>query len=77
MNIPTSIRLAPETLSQIDAIATAEGRSRSWILQQAIKDALEVRATYAAAVQEGLAQAQAGHFATADEVEAVFTKYGA
>jgi len=77
MSLTTSIRLDQETLSQIDAIASAEGRSRSWLLQQAVKDALEIRASYEAAVQKGIEQARAGRFATDEEVEAVFAKYGA
>ena len=77
MSLTTSIRLDQETLSQIDAIASAEGRSRSWLLQQAVKDALEIRVSYEAAVQKGIEQARAGRFATDEEVEAVFAKYGA
>jgi predicted transcriptional regulator len=77
MSLSTSIRLDQETLRQIDAIAAAEGRSRSWLLQQAIKDALEIRTSYEAAVQKGIAQARAGQFATEEEIETAFAKYGA
>ena len=77
MSVSTSIRLDQETLRRIDAIAESEGRSRSWLLQQAVKDALEIRASYAAAVQKGISQANAGQFASEEEVEAVFAKYGA
>jgi len=77
MVVPTSIRLDQETLAQVDAIAAAEGRSRQWVLQQAVKDALEARAAYVAAVQKGLDEANAGRFATDGEVAAVFAKYGA
>ncbi|MDR2695718.1 MAG: ribbon-helix-helix domain-containing protein [Deltaproteobacteria bacterium] len=77
MPLPTSIRLDQQTLSQIDAIAAAEGRTRHWVLQQAVKDALEIRTSYEAAVQKGIEQAQAEQFAAAKEVEAVFAKYGA
>ena len=77
MPLPTSIRLDQQTLSRIDAIAAAEGRTRQWVLQQAVKDALEIRASYEAAVQKGIEQAQAGRFAAAQEVEIVFAKYGA
>ena len=77
MSLTTTIRLDQETLSQIDAIASVEGRSRNWLLQQAIKDVLEIRCSYEAAVQKGIEQAKAGQFATDEEVEAVFAKYGA
>jgi len=77
MSLSTSIRLDQETLSQIDAIASAEGRSRSWLLQQAVKDALEIRVSYEAAVQKGIEQARAGRFAAEEDVEAVFAKHGA
>jgi len=77
MSLSTSIRLDQETLRQIDAIAAAEGRSRSWILQQAIKDALEIRASYEAAIQKGIEQARSGQFATEEEVATVFSRYGA
>ena len=77
MPLSTSIRLDQETLRQLDAIAAAEGRSRSWLLQQAVKDALEIRFSYQEAVQKGIEQARAGQFATEEAVEAVFAKYGA
>jgi predicted transcriptional regulator len=77
MPLSTSIRLDQETLSQLDAIAAAEGRSRSWLLQQAVKDALEIRASYEEAVQKGIDQARTGQFATEEELEAVFAKHGA
>jgi len=77
MSLPTSIRLDQQTLSRIDAIAASEGRTRQWVLQQAVKDALEIRASYEAAVQKGIEQARAGRFAAAKEVETVFAKYGA
>jgi predicted transcriptional regulator len=77
MSFSTSIRLDQETLRQIDAIAASEGRSRSWILQQAIKDALEIRASYEAAVQKGIEQARAGQFATEEEIETAFARHGA
>ena len=77
MPLSTSIRLDQETLRQLDAIAAAEGRSRSWLLQQAVKDALEIRTSYQEAVQKGIEQARAGQFATEEAVEAVFAKYGA
>ena len=77
MSVSTSIRLDQETLNQIDAIAASEGRSRSWLLQQAVKDALEVRASYVAAVQKGIEQARAGQFASEEDVEAVFARYKA
>jgi len=77
MSLSTSIRLDQETLNQIDAIAAAEGRSRSWLLQQAVRDALEIRTSYEAAVRKGIEQARAGRFAAEEDVEAVFAKYGA
>jgi len=76
MSLSTSIRLDQETLDQIDAIAVAEGRSRSWLLQQAVKDALEIRTSYEAAVRKGIEQARAGQFAAEEDVEAVFARYG-
>jgi len=39
-------------------------------------DVLEIRASYEAAVQKGIDQAQMGQFAAGEEVEAVFAKYG-
>lgn len=77
MAVPTSIRLDAETLAQVDAIAVAEGRSRHWVLLQAVKDALEARAAYVAAVQKGLDEANAGQFAADEDVAAAFAKYGA
>ena len=37
----TSFRTDPETLSSLDAVAKGMGRSRNWVLNQAVRDFLE------------------------------------
>ncbi len=67
-----SVRTEDGKLEQIDAIARAQNRSRSFVVNQALDRYLAEERAWIAKVNEGLAAAEAGDFADADEVEAVF-----
>ncbi len=57
---PLSIRLEPELNEQITAIAEALDRRKSRIVEQALKDYVSVQQWQLAAVDEGIAAADAG-----------------
>jgi predicted transcriptional regulator len=71
----TTIRLENDTLDRIDGLASALSRSRSWVIQQAIKRFLEYEEWYVQEVKAGLAEAERGEIASDEEVAACFRKW--
>jgi predicted transcriptional regulator len=72
-----SVRLADDVTQQLDALAQATGRKRSFLVGEAIRDYLEREAWQIQEIKDGLAEADAGDFAEDAEVDAVFAKFGA
>lgn len=58
----------------LDAIAAGMVRDRSYVLNEAIDNYLDVHKWQLAHLKEGLRQADAGNFATDAEVAAVFSR---
>ncbi len=77
MTIATTFRTSKEKMELIDSVAAAMGRSRSWLLNKAVDDILEYYQWYAGEVQKGVEAANNGEYASSEEVDAVFGKYGA
>lgn len=59
----------------LDAIAAQMDRDRSYILNEAISAYLETNQWQIEHIQHGMRQADAGEFATDDEVKAAFAKW--
>ncbi|NHR04654.1 ribbon-helix-helix protein, CopG family [Chromobacterium haemolyticum] len=72
-----SVRVADDVAQQLEALAHATGRSKSFLVAQAIGDYLEREAWQVQAIEAGLKEADAGNFASSDEVSAFFAKHGA
>jgi predicted transcriptional regulator len=77
MGVASTIRTDGETLARLDSVARQMGRSRNWALNKAIEDFIEYHEWYIAKVNEGIKAAEEGHFASKDEVDAVFAEFGA
>jgi len=77
MSIATTFRTSKEKLELIDSMASSMGRSRNWLLNKALDDILEYYEWYVGEVQKGIDAADNGEFASSEEVEAVFRKFGA
>lgn len=69
-------RIDEETQSRLDQLAKATDRSRSWLVADAIRRYVEEEGWQVAAIEEGVRQAEAGDFATEDEVKAAFGEWG-
>lgn len=69
-------RIDEETQSRLDQLAKATDRSRSWLMADAIRRYVEEEGWQVAAIEEGVRQADAGDFATEDEVKAAFAEWG-
>ena len=70
-----SVRTEREKLSEIDAIAKARDRSRNFVVNEAIDRYLAEERLWVAQVREGLAAAEAGDFATPEDVDALFAGF--
>ena len=77
MTIATTFRTSEEKMKLIDSVASAMGRSRSWLLNKAVDDILDYYQWYIGEVQKGVEAANDGEFASSEEVNAVFKKFGA
>lgn len=69
-------RIDEETQSRLDQLAKATNRSRSWLVADAIRRYVEEEGWQVVAIEEGARQAEAGDFATEDEVKAAFAEWG-
>ncbi|WP_417489391.1 CopG family ribbon-helix-helix protein [Maricaulis sp.] len=58
---PISISLDEATGEKLDALAQSQGRSRSWLVRDAIEQYLENEARIIEAIKVGIADADAGN----------------
>ena len=71
-----STRLNPELAKKLDLLAKATARSKSFLVAEAIEAYLEHQAWQIEAIQEGISEADRGHFATDEEVMRTFERWG-
>jgi len=72
---PLSVRISADLSTRVSALAEAMDRPKSWIIERAIEDYVSLQAWQVAEIRRGLQEADAGDFATDDEVAAVFRKW--
>jgi RHH-type transcriptional regulator, rel operon repressor / antitoxin RelB len=72
-----NVRVPISVFNQLDELATATARSKSFVTVEALSSYLEAQAWQVKEVQDAIVEADNGDFATDDQVNAVFTKYGA
>jgi RHH-type rel operon transcriptional repressor/antitoxin RelB len=68
----SSIRIPEDVLAQYEAVAQATGRSRNALMVEALRDAIASEAWFVAAVQRGIAAADAEDFVPDVEMEALW-----
>ena len=71
-----SIRTDSGLLGQFTSLAEATGRTRSFLINQAMREFVEREAWQIAAIQKAIEEADAGDFATDEEVAAMDAKWG-
>jgi predicted transcriptional regulator len=59
-SVSVTARLDDALLAALDTHAKELDRSRSWVIEKALKDYLERDAAFLAAIEEGIAEADAG-----------------
>lgn len=67
-----SFRIAEDKKSRIDKLAAVQDRDRSYIINEALDSYLDLMDWQLEQIKEGLRQADAGEFATDEEVAATF-----
>lgn len=70
-----SMRLPDDLVAQLDALAVATGRSKSFLAGQAIRDFVERESWQIAEITQAIREADEGDFATEAELNAVSAKW--
>lgn len=70
-----SMRLPDELTRQLDALAAATGRSKSFLASQAIRDYIERESWQIAEITQAISEADAGDFASEAEINAISAKW--
>lgn len=70
-----SLRLKPELGSRIEQLACAVDRPKNWIVEQALEEYLDRESWQVAQIKQGLAEADAGDFASEAKVAAFKRKH--
>jgi len=70
-----TIRLEPELKSRLDKISAATHRSRSFLAAEAVREFIELNEWQIEEIKDAVKEADAGDFASDQEVHAVFSKW--
>ena len=70
-----SVRVEPEVKARLDALADATQRSRSFLAAEAIREYVEINEWQLQEIQNGVAEADAGDFASDDELASLARKW--
>ncbi|MFI4940547.1 MAG: CopG family ribbon-helix-helix protein [Burkholderiales bacterium] len=73
---PMTVRLPSDLACQLEKLTKATGRNKSALTVAALRDYVEAESWQIQEIEEGLAEADRGEFASAEEVASVFAKYG-
>jgi RHH-type transcriptional regulator, rel operon repressor / antitoxin RelB len=72
---PLNVRLPADLAGQLEALTKATGRTKSFLTVEALRGYIEAESWQIQDIQEGLAEADRGEFATPEEVASFFEKY--
>lgn len=70
-----SMRLPDELSHQLNTLALATGRTKSFLAGQAIRDYIERESWQVAEITQAISEADAGDFASEEEVSAISEKW--
>jgi RHH-type rel operon transcriptional repressor/antitoxin RelB len=73
---PMTVRLPADLAGQLEKLTQATGRNKSAITVAALRDYVEAESWQIQDIEQGIAEADRGEFASADEVNSFFAKYG-
>lgn len=70
-----TIRLDPELKSRLNKLAEATHRSKSYLAAEAVREFIELNEWQLSEIQSAIKEADAGDFATPQELEATLAKW--
>ncbi len=71
-----TIRLEPELKSRLDKLAAVTHRSKSFLAAEAVREFIELNEWQIEEIKAAVKEADAGDFASEQEVRAIFNKWG-
>ncbi len=71
-----TVRLPADLAGQIEKLTKATGRNKSNIAVAALREYVEAEAWQIQDIEQGIEEADRGEFASTDEVNTFFAKYG-
>ena len=75
-NANVTSRLDTDTKEKLDLLAKSTARSKSFLIAEAVRAYVKEQSWQIDAIKEGLEQADAGNFASHDEIGSTFAKWG-
>jgi predicted transcriptional regulator len=75
MTKSVTFRLDEDKLQFLDQLAKSQDRDRSYLINQAVEHYLEVRRWHIEEIRKAVAEADAGNFASPEEVRAAFDSF--
>lgn len=76
MSTTMTIRLDDDLKEQLEQLAAATQRSKSFLASEAIREFIELNEWQVQEIQQATKEADAGEFASEDEVKQTFAKWG-
>jgi RHH-type transcriptional regulator, rel operon repressor / antitoxin RelB len=77
MTKPVTFRIDDDKLEFLDQLAKSQDRDRSYIINQAVENYLEIKRWHHEQIRQAIADADAGKFASGEEVRAAFDAFKA
>ena len=71
-----TIRLEAELKSRLDKLSAATHRSKSFLAAEAVREFIEINEWQIEEIRAAVKEADAGDFASEQEVRAIFNKWG-
>lgn len=71
-----TVRLPADLAAQLEKLIQATGRTKSAITVAALRDYVEAEAWQIQDIEQGIAEADRGEFASAREISSFFAKHG-
>ncbi len=71
-----TVRIPVEVKAKLDELAEATKRSKSFLAQEAITHYIDLESWQIAEIHKAIGEADAGDFATGDEIAAFTSKWG-
>ncbi|KAI5913126.1 CopG family ribbon-helix-helix protein [Thauera sp. 2A1] len=76
MSTTMTVRIEPDVRERLDALADATQRSRSFLAAEAIREYVETNEWQLREIQNGVSEAEAGDFASDEDVRTLARKWG-